>query len=102
VILDTNIVIRRIKSHKPIVENITIVTVIEYPFVLSYSGFRGNVYFPSYEDYELAYKIQLELASKDLMKGFADLLIAAISINNNEELMTNDRDFSRYSMCFKA
>jgi len=27
------------------------------------------------------------------MKGFADLLNAAIAINNNEELITNDKDF---------
>ena len=45
------------------------------------------------DDYELAYKLQLKLMNVGKPKPFSDLLIAAICINRNEELMTNDEDF---------
>jgi len=92
-ILDTNIVVRRIKKREPITEDITVVTLIEYPYVLDYEGFKGNVLFPTMKDYRLAYEIQRRLAEKGKMKGFADLLIAAITINNEDELVTSDEDF---------
>ena len=93
-IVDTSIVIRRIKNREPIYEDITVVTLIEYPFVLDYEGFKGSILFPTTRDYYLAYEIQRRLARKGKMKGFADLLIAAIAINNGEELVTSDEDFS--------
>jgi len=45
------------------------------------------------EDYELAYKLQLKLMKAGKPKPFSDLLIAAICINRNEELIINDEDF---------
>jgi len=41
----------------------------------------------------LAYNIQLKLTAIGKSKSFADLLIAAICINRNEELITKDKDF---------
>jgi predicted nucleic acid-binding protein len=41
----------------------------------------------------LACDTQRKLFSIGKMKGSADLLIAAITINNNEELTTDDKDF---------
>ena len=37
-ILDTNIVISRIREKKVINESITVVTLIEYPYILDYAG----------------------------------------------------------------
>lgn len=92
-IIDTNIAIRRIRKREPITEDITVVTLIEYPFILDYEGFKGSVLFPTMKDYKLAYEIQRKLAEKGKMKSFADLLIASIAINNDDELITSDEDF---------
>jgi len=92
-ILDTNIVISRIREKKVINESITVVTLIEYPYILDYAGFNGDIIFPTIKDFYLAYNIQRKLMLRGKMKGFADLLNAAIAINNNEELITNDKDF---------
>ncbi len=67
--------------------------IIEYPFIMEYAGFRGDVIFPTMKDYFLAYDIQRRLMLKGRMKGFADILMASIAINNGEELMTDDKDF---------
>ena len=92
-ILDTNIVISRIREKKVINESITVVTLIEYPYILDYAGFNGDIIFPTIKYFYLAYNIQRKLMLRGKMKGFADLLNAAIAINNNEELITNDKDF---------
>jgi len=92
-IFDTNIVINRIREKKVINESITVVTLIEYPYILDYAGFNGDIIFPTIKDFYLAYNIQRKLMLRGKMKGFADLLNAAIAINNNEELITNDKDF---------
>jgi len=92
-ILDTNIVISRIREKKVINESITVVTLVEYPYILDYAGFNGDIIFPTIKDFYLAYNIQRKLMLRGKMKGFADLLNAAIAINNNEELITNDKDF---------
>jgi len=92
-ILDTNIVISRIREKKVINESITVVTLVEYPYILDYAGFNGDIIFPTIKDFYLAYNIQRKLMLRGKMKGFADLLNAAIVINNNEELITNDKDF---------
>jgi len=66
---------------------------IEYPSILEYSRFKGDVIFPTIKDYYTAYEIQKKLMIEGRMKGFADILIASIAINNNEELVTDDKDF---------
>lgn len=45
------------------------------------------------EDMLLAVEIQRNLRKLGKPKGFADLLISAICINNHEPLKTNDKDF---------
>lgn len=41
-ILDTNIVIDKVRRKKVINESITVVTLIEYPYILDYAGFNGE------------------------------------------------------------
>jgi len=60
---------------------------------LEYKGFLGDILFPVYKDFFLAYEIQRALMKRGMMKGFNYLFIAAIAINNEEELITSDRDF---------
>ncbi len=57
-ILDTSIVIERFKSNEEINENITIVTLIEFPRISSYILFKGSAYFPTIDDYSLAFELQ--------------------------------------------
>lgn len=92
-IIDTSLVINRIRRRKIIEESITIITLIEYPPIIEYAGFNGDIIFPTMKDYFTAYDIQRRLMQKGRMKGFADILIASIAINNGEELMTDDEDF---------
>ncbi|CAB50105.1 PIN domain-containing protein [Pyrococcus abyssi] len=93
VVLDTSIVIDRVKRKDEIKENITGITFVEYPAIIRYKKFHGNVLFPTFEDFLLAHKIQERLLKIGKPKAFADLLIASICISNNEELITKDKDF---------
>jgi len=93
VVLDTNIVIERVKRREGINENITAVTFVEYPKVVYYKKFYGKILFPNIDDFLLAHKLQNKLIGIGKAKTFADLLIASICINRNEELITKDKDF---------
>ncbi|MFA4639989.1 type II toxin-antitoxin system VapC family toxin [Pyrococcus kukulkanii] len=93
VILDTNIVIERVKNRQEINENITGVTFVEYPAIVRYKRFYGNILFPTFEDILLTHNIQISLLKIGKPKPFADLVIASICINNGEELVTRDSDF---------
>ncbi|MEB3778925.1 MAG: type II toxin-antitoxin system VapC family toxin [Desulfurococcales archaeon] len=90
-ILDTSIVIDRVRGRKPIVEDITVVTLVEYPRIVYYKHFRGNVIFPVEQDYLTAHKLQL--LERGQPQAFADLLIASIALNRGEMLVTRDEDF---------
>ena len=92
-ILDTSILIEKVKRREEIREDITVVSIVEFPQILAYRKFSGRIIYPMPEDYELAYKLQLKLMKAGKPKPFSDLLIAAICINRNEELITNDEDF---------
>ena len=92
-ILDTSILIEKVRRREEIKEDITVVSIVEFPQILAYRKFSGRIIYPMPEDYELAYKLQLELMKSGKPKPFSDLLIAAICINRNEELITNDEDF---------
>jgi len=92
-ILDTSIIIDRIKKRKEIVEDITIITAAEYPPLLEYSKFYGNVIYPVRKDLDLTIELQIKLRKIGKPKPFSDLLIAAICINRNEELITKDTNF---------
>ena len=92
-ILDTSAVIIRWKSKEHIADNITVVTMIEFPRILDYKNFHGSIYFPLLEEYKLAYDLQKELYKLGKPKAFADLVIAAIAINRGEKIVTKDTDF---------
>ena len=45
-VIDTNIAIEKIKRNEEIHENATVITVLEYPIILTYKRFYGmNLYF---------------------------------------------------------
>jgi len=45
-ILDTSIVIEKVKSREPIKEDITVITMVEYPRIVYYKHFYEGVVFP--------------------------------------------------------
>ena len=45
-VLDTSIVIDKVRLRKPINEDITVVTLVEYPKIVYYKYFYGGVVFP--------------------------------------------------------
>jgi len=92
-ILDTSVVIDRVKERKPIHEDITAVTFVEYPRIIYYKHFYGGIILPIRDDFILAHKTQLELLRMGEPQAFADLLVAAIAVNRDEELVTRDEDF---------
>ena len=92
-ILDTSIVIDLVRERKHIIEDITVVTLVEYPRIVYYKRFQGNVIFPVEQDYLTAHKLQLQLLKKGSPQAFADLLIASIALNRGEKLVTRDKDF---------
>jgi len=93
VVLDTNVVIEKIRSKQEILENITEITVLEFPPTLKYQKFYGKIYYLTRKDLELALKIQIKLRRRGKQKPIPDLLIASICINRNERLITKDVDF---------
>ncbi|BEP17382.1 type II toxin-antitoxin system VapC family toxin [Pyrofollis japonicus] len=92
-IYDTSIVIDIAKKGETIDGSITSITLIEYPKIIFYRKFRGNVEFPIKEDYIVAHRLQLKLMEKGNPQQATDLLIAAIAIRLKEELVTRDKDF---------
>jgi len=96
-ILDTSIVIDRVRENKPINEDITAVIFVEYPRIIYYKYFYGGIIFPIKNDFVLAHRIQLELLKMGKPQAFADLLVAAIAVNRDEELVTRDTDFTHIS-----
>ncbi len=96
-ILDTSVVIDKVKLRKPINEDITVVTLVEYPKIVYYKYFYGGVVFPIKQDFILAHRLQLELLKIGKPQAFSDLLIAAIVVNRDEELITRDQDFKYIS-----
>lgn len=93
-VLDTNVLIERINKKQEIKENITEITVFEYPPILKYTMFRGWIYYLRRQDLNLALNIQIKLRKVGAQKSIPDIFIAAICINRNEELITKDKDFS--------
>lgn len=100
-ILDTSVIVERIKKRELIREDITAVTFVEYPRIIYYKHFHGGIIFPVKEDFILAHKIQLELLRIGKPQAFADLLIAAITINRDEELVTYDKNFIQIRQALK-
>ncbi|GEM_PF-238416 len=100
-VLDTCIVMDRIRGKAEIREDITVVTMVEFPPILRYSKFSGRVIYPVQGDYETAYKLQENLRKIGKPKPFSDLLIASICLNREEELVTSDEDFRDVSQVSK-
>ncbi len=92
-IIDTNIAIERTNKNMEIHENITEVTLVEYPPIINYQKFYGKVFVIERKDVLFSIELQRRLRVIGKPKPFADLLIAVICINRKEELITKDRDF---------
>jgi predicted nucleic acid-binding protein len=92
-IYDTSVVIDKAGKGEPIDGDVTAITLVEYPKIIYYRKFEGNIKFPVGEDYILAHKLQLKLLEKGRPQQATDLIIAAIVIRLREELATMDKDF---------
>ena len=92
-VIDTNFVIEKVKKNEDIKENITEVTIAEYPPIMDYKKFYGKVLIVERDDVLLSIELQRRLRTIGKPKPFSDLLIASICINRNEELITKDKDF---------
>jgi hypothetical protein len=92
-IIDTSILIERVGDGKAVSENISAITLIEYPMISGYGRFSGKIFYPDKADFDLALELQERPREEGRMKGAADLIIAATCINNNEKLIANDSDF---------
>ena len=92
-IIDTSLLIDVVSGGKSVHENISFITVIEYPMILEYEKFYGKIFYPDEKDFILALELQRKLRKVGRMKNASDLIIAAMCINNKEGLMTNDSDF---------
>jgi len=92
-VLDTNVLIDKIRRNEEIHDNITEITVLEYPPILKYLKFHGRIHYLKRYDLNLALKIQIELRKIGAQKPLPDILIASICVNRNEELITKDEDF---------
>ncbi|MBS7653439.1 DNA-binding protein [Candidatus Bathyarchaeota archaeon] len=90
-------VVERVKGREPIEENITAVTLVEYPRIVYYKHFTGSVIFPIKGDYLLAHRLQLALLKMGRPQAFSDLLTAAVVVGRGEELSTYDEDFKQIS-----
>ena len=73
VVIDTNVAIERIRKGEEIDESITGVTFVEFPRIVRYSRFKGDVLFPNLDDYLLAHELQEKLLKRGSPRGFADL-----------------------------
>jgi len=92
-VADTNIVIEKYKAGESILENITEITLVEFPPLIKYKKLRGKIFILEREDILLAIELQRRLRAIGKPKPVADLFIAAICINRGEKLVTMDRDF---------
>ncbi|HDJ30424.1 MAG TPA: type II toxin-antitoxin system VapC family toxin [bacterium] len=92
-VIDTSIVIEKVKKNEDIKENVTEITIVEYPPIMDYEKFYGKVLIIRRDDVLLSIELQKRLRMVGKPKSFSDLVIASICINRNEELITKDEDF---------
>lgn len=92
-VIDTNILIENVKKDLVVQENLTEVSIAEYPPAVNYKKLEGNILIIKREDILFSIELQRELRNTGKPKSFADLLIAAICINRKEKLLTKDKDF---------
>jgi PIN domain len=96
-IIDTSLLIDRMREGKKIDENVSMISVIEHPMLMAYARFSGRVLYPELEDLERALELQRKLVERGKMKSSSDLIIAATCINYGETLLTADKDFEDIS-----
>lgn len=92
-VIDTSVIVYLVKNRDPIYANVSIFSVIEYPAILQYDWFRGEVLHPLKGDLDTALELRKKLMHMGRMKGTVDLIIAAMCINRNDRLITSDSDF---------
>ena len=63
-IYDTSIVIDKARKGDYIDGDIIAITLVEYPKIINYRKFNGNVKFPVVEDYIPTHKLQVKLMEK--------------------------------------
>lgn len=91
--VDTSVLIELVSSGREVVGDACMVSVIEYPTIMEYRKFKGSIIIPDIKDFELALDMQRRLRASGNSKQAADLLIAAVCLNNGKSLKTHDRDF---------
>ncbi len=96
-IIDTSLLADRVNEGKPVDEDVSMISIIEYPMLAEYRHFHGKVLYPELADLELARDIQKKLAARGRMKPGADLIIAATCLNTGKTLVTADRDYEEIS-----
>ena len=96
-VIDTSLAMERLAEGKAITEDVSIITIIEYPMLLEYERFKGDILYPKAEDLRLAVELQAKLRKLGSMKPAADLIIAATCIGRGEALLTIDGDFEDIS-----
>ncbi|MHB1830140.1 MAG: PIN domain-containing protein [Candidatus Micrarchaeaceae archaeon] len=92
-IIDTSLVMEKVNEGEAIDEDVSAITMIEYPVLLEYKHFHGEILYPNTEDLRLALGLQESLRKTGMMKSAADLIIAATCINRGIPLLTSDSDF---------
>ena len=74
-VIDTNLVIWKVKKNEDIKENITEVTIAEYPPIMDYKKFYEKVLIVERDDILLSIELQRRLRTIGKSKFFSDLLI---------------------------
>ncbi|RLG49838.1 MAG: hypothetical protein DRN96_08960 [Thermoproteota archaeon] len=64
-ILDTSVVIERVKRREEIREDVTAVTFVEYPKIVYYKKFHGRILSPDIADFVLAHRTQSKLVARE-------------------------------------
>lgn len=83
-ILDTSLIIGRVKNGEEIKEDITSFSLVEFPEIKYYSKFHGNVVFSTPEDYRRASETQEEFKKRGKPLSAVDLLVATICVRKGK------------------
>ncbi len=87
---DTNVLIEAVKSRKKLEGYTTVLNVVEFPRALE---LNLTVITPSLEDYLLAIKISQAMVKKGTPVPAIDAIVAAVAMNRELTLVTNDKHF---------
>lgn len=87
---DTNVLIEAVKSGKKLNGYTTVLNIVEFPRGLELGL---TVITPTLEDYLLAIKISQAMVKKGTPIPAVDAIVAAVAINRELTLFTEDRHF---------